>query len=61
MTGTYIKEGKAMTPEILRDKTLDSLERFFAGAGLKLCCWAVIVASILYFAPVCFRIMARQG
>jgi hypothetical protein len=59
MTGTYIKEGKAMTRVILRDKTLEGLDRFFAGSGLELCCWAVIIVAVLYFGPVCIRILAR--
>jgi len=48
-----------MIREIMRDKTLEGLERFFDGSGLKWCCWAVIVLAVMYFGPVCIRILAR--
>ncbi len=48
-----------MTREILRDKALDGLEKFFDGSGLTWTCWAVIGMAILYFGPVCFQILAR--
>ena len=48
-----------MTRELLRDKTLDGLERFFDGSGLKWCCWAAIALAVMYFGPVCIRLLAR--
>jgi len=48
-----------MTREILRDKTMAGLERFFDGSGLKWCYWVAIVLAVMYFGPVCIRILAR--
>mgnify|MGYP001565893411 FL=1 len=48
-----------MTREILRDKTLDGLERFFDGSGFKWGCWALIILAVMYFGPVYIRILAR--
>lgn len=45
--------------EILRDKTLEGLERFFDGSSFKWCCWAAIALAVMYFGPVCIRLLAR--
>jgi hypothetical protein len=45
--------------EIVRDKTLDWIERLFEDPGFDLACRAVIVLAILYFLPVIITILAR--
>lgn len=48
-----------MTRELLRDKSLDWLERAFNGPYLKGFCWAAIVVATVYFVPPVVRILAR--
>jgi len=59
MEEPYTEMKTKVNAEILRDKTLEGLEKFFDGPGLKWFCWAVIILAVLYFGPVCIRILAR--
>jgi len=48
-----------MTPELLRDKTNDGVERFLDSRGLKRFCWAVMIAAVLYFGLAFAQMWAR--
>ena len=48
-----------MTVEIIRDKTVDWVERLFDSPGFDLACRAIIVLAALYFLPAIVRILAR--
>ena len=48
-----------MKAVILRDKTVDWMERFFDSRGFELGCRAIIALAALYFLPAVVRILAR--
>lgn len=48
-----------MKPEIIRDRTLDWLERLMNSPWLERGCWCVIVAAALFFGPVAVRILIK--
>ena len=49
-----------MTAEIVRDKTVDWLERFLDSRGFDLACRAIIALAALYFLPAVVRIMTER-
>ena len=48
-----------MTREILRDKTVDWLEKLLESPHLEYACCAVIAFAITYFGSRCIMILAR--
>ena len=48
-----------MKSELLRDRTLDWIERLFNGPHLDRFCWAVMIIAALYFTPAVVRIWTR--
>ena len=46
-------------PEIIRDKTIDWIDWLIESPWCERMCWAVIGMAIMYFGPVCFRILTR--
>jgi len=48
-----------MTKEILRDKTLDWIEKLFNGPYFDRACWALMIAGVLYFGVGFAQIWAR--
>jgi hypothetical protein len=45
--------------EIIADRTVDWFEHFSRSKKVDCLCWAAIILAVLYFGPVCFRILAR--
>jgi hypothetical protein len=43
----------------IRDKNVDWFERLIESPWCDRACWTVIGMAIMYFGPVCFRILAR--
>jgi hypothetical protein len=48
-----------MKRDLLRDVIIAGIENSSESKILKGFCWAGIVLAVVYFGPVCFRILAR--